>query len=691
MDASARRIMGLIGEMNVRFVVPVYQRPYSWGEEQCVQLWDDILACGRRRVPHFTGSIVTIQDGSVSDQGVSQHLVIDGQQRITTIMLLLMALARYAGKHPDERLSFTRDEIVGGGYLTNPYRTGDDHHKLTLSKSDRAYYQALVDHVERPDEVAEPSEVFYSYAYPALRSNLALFERRLEALDDVDSVWAGLQRLEVVAVSLTQGVDDPQVIFESMNSTGKDLSSGDLVRNFVLMGYPLSEQQELYRTYWQPLEEVLGSVPYAYDEAFDDFVRCYLTVVHAPEPYEAPEVYPAFKRHVLFNGYGTRDRMKVFALRLRRFAGYFATAVSCVAAGDEELSQALRRLGRLEVPGVVPLLMELLDGYDRKSFCRDDLLAMLRALEAYLVRRAVCDCEGSALAGFLPSLVARVSATREEEGNVAQVFVASLLNEEGTSRRFPADEEFAHALRTRDMFAFAGTRQLLARIEGLRDVAAEEQLCGHDYTLEHIMPVGAPKVGEWREVLGANPERAYEELVGKLGNVTLTTGAYDLQECGFAQKREQIVATGELGISQSVAQTERWDAAAIEARTQELADAALAAWPLPELAPEVREVYRAHGRAATGASTTFADLFAAGLVEMDDVLVSANLMYTGRATVTSTGKIMLANGEMFDDPTAAYERFLGSVGAASGGLNGWLYWRRGEGGPTLDELRAKLH
>ena len=690
MDASARRIMGLISEMNARYVVPVYQRPYSWGDEQCVQLWDDILSCGRRRVPHFTGSIVTIQDGTVSDQGVAQHLVIDGQQRITTIMLLLMALARYASRHPEERLSFSRDEIVEGGYLTNRYRSGEDHYKLTLSKNDRAYYQALVDHVERPDEVAEPEEVFYSYAYPCLRSNLALFEQRLEALDDVDSVWAGLQRLEVVSVSLTQGVDDPQVIFESMNSTGKDLSSGDLVRNFVLMGYPLSEQQELYRTYWRPLEEVLGSVPYAYDDAFDEFARCYLGIVGAPEPFEAPEVYPAFKRHVLFNGYATQDRMKVFALRLRRFAGYFATATRCEVEGDEELTRVLRHVGWLEVPGVTPLVMELLDAYDRKDVSRDDLIALLTAFESYLFRRAVCDCEGSALAAFLPSLVARVSAAREAEGNVAEVFLASLLNEEGTSRRFPTNEEFAHALASRDMFSFAGVRCLLARLEGAGDLGQEEDLMGHNWTVEHVMPVGAPKVTAWRSVLGDDPERTYEAHVGSLGNIMMTKEAYDLQECTFEEKRERARAAGGPAITADVAARDSWDMACVEERTQRLVGEALEAWRMPALDDEVREIYRAHGRAATKESVSFADLFKAGLVEMDDVLVSANLMYAGRATVTSTGKIMLANGEMFDDPTAAYERFLGSVGAAAGGLNGWLYWRRGEGGPTLDELRLRM-
>ncbi|MBQ9007366.1 MAG: DUF262 domain-containing protein [Atopobiaceae bacterium] len=687
MDANSRKIMGLVSEMNMRFVVPVYQRPYSWGETQCVQLWDDILSTGRKRgSAHFTGSIVTIQDGSMSEQGVTPLLLIDGQQRITTIMLLLIALARYAERHADKDLPFSRDEIVQGGYLTNRFRTGEDHYKLTLSKTDRAFYQALVDSVEAGGDAAPAS----SDPTSRLSRNLALFEARVEALDDVASVWAGLQRLEVVSIALAQGFDDPQVIFESMNSTGKDLSTADLVRNFVLMGYPVAEQGELYRTYWRPIEETLGVVGSSYDDAFDDFIRCYLTVANAPELFTDRDAYPAFKRHVLSRGYAEGDRMKVFALRLRRFAGYYAAAVRGAFAGDDEITDALRRIGWLDVPAAVPLLMELLDGYERKDFSRESLLEMLCTLESYLFRRAVCDCEGSALAAFLPSLAARVSATREEEGNVAQVLVAALLNEEGTSRRFPSDEEFAHALRTRDMFGFAGTHYLLARVEDEANAGALEELMAGSWGVEHVLPVGALKMDEWREALGDDPERAYEEHLGALGNLVLTDAGFDLQECALYAKLGRLRPAGRLAMWEGVEGATIWGGDAIAARTEALAAQALAIWQLPQLSDEDRRAYRALGRAATAAGATFADLFAAGVVEMDDVLVSANLMYAGRATVTSTGKIMLANGEMFDDPTAAYERFLGTVGAAAGGLNGWLYWRRGEGGPTLDELRLRL-
>lgn len=316
MDANSRSILGLIAEMNTRFVVPVYQRPYSWGEQQCLQLWDDILACGRQRASfHFTGSIVTIQDGTMSEQGVTPLLLIDGQQRITTITLLLVALARLAGEGGHAELPFTREEIVDSGYLTNHFRTGEDHYKLTLSKGDRATCQSLIDNLEDPSVPIDATS-------ERLLENLAFFEHRVGALDDVSSVWAGLQRLEVVSIALSQGQDNPQAIFESMNSTGKDLSAADLIRNFVLMAYPVAEQYDMYQTYWRPIEEILGAG--AYGSTFDDFIRSYFTVAYAPESMAKADVYQTFKRYVLFNGYHRNDRMKNLSLKVKRFASYYA-------------------------------------------------------------------------------------------------------------------------------------------------------------------------------------------------------------------------------------------------------------------------------------------------------------------------------------------------------------------------------
>lgn len=677
MDANSRKICGLMSEMNTRFVVPVYQRPYSWGEAQCAQLWDDILATGRGRSKvHFTGSIVTIQDGSVSSEGVVPLLLIDGQQRITTISLLLVALARFAQRHPERELPFSAKEILVSGYLTNRFRKGDDYYKLTLSKTDREAYRMVIDALgeERAPEL-DPST--------RLACNLEYFEKRVEALDDVAAVWAGLHRLEVVAIALSQGQDDPQLIFESMNATGKDLSNADLVRNFVLMSYSLEEQPALYRTYWQPIERILGVE--RFDEAFDDFLRSYLTIMHAPTSMAKVDVYQAFKRYVLFNSYHKNDRMKNLSLKIKRFARYYAAVVNG-DVDDAELGEAFVRINQLGEPSVRPLLVALYDGYEHQEFSRAQFLELVGALESYLLRRAVCDCAGSTLAPFFSSLIARIDAVRAEEGNVVEALDAMLLNEAGTARRFPNDAEFVHALTRRDMANFGCGRLLLARIE---EHLGGAHMDPRAWTVEHIMPMGALDDAAWTEMLGERPERAFEDGINCLGNLSLTSAGFDLQEGTFAQKRERLAVDG-LALSADVLEEDAWTPVRMQARTERLAALALEIWAIPELPEGVGRAYRLSKRAAATKDVSFADLFEAGLVEMDDALVSVSPMHPGKATVTSTGKIMLANGEMFEDPTAAYERFLTSQGASPAGQSGWMYWRRGEGGPLLDDLRAEL-
>ena len=677
MDANSRKILGLISEMNVRFVVPVYQRPYSWGEAQCAQLWDDILSCGRSRsTTHFTGSIVTIQDGHLSDQGVAPLQIIDGQQRITTISLLLIALARFAREHPERVRSFSADEIIMGGYLTNHYRTGADRYKLTLSKDDHTAYQALIDALETGSD-------WDAQDAPArLRDNLAFFERSVEALSDVDSLWAGLQRLEVVGIALAQGQDVPQVIFESMNSTGKDLAVADLVRNFVLMSYPMAEQSDLYRTYWQPIERILGAAG-DFDDTFDDFLRCYLSIVHAPTSMAGVDIYQAFKRYVRFMGFDTHDRMKNLCLRVKRFATYYV-AVTRQETADTDVRDALARIARLKVSATRPLLMTLLDAYDHHELTQPALLGLLAMLESYLTRRSVCNLAPSEMVPFLSSLVARIEAVRNEEADVESALVAMLANEEGTPQRFPNDAEFAHALRTRDAANFPDAGFVLA--------ALEQELSGSPCAITsiiHIMPTRALDDETWHDVLGPDAESAFESHVNALGNLTLADVAFDAPTASFAERQAQAASDG-LALTADVRAADLWSPSAIDERTKRLADVALTIWKRPVLDEGAGVAFRLTDKARERREVTFADLFDAKLVEMDDALVSVSPMHQGRANVTSTGKIMLPNGEMFEDPTPAWNRFLQTLGWEESGQSGWMMWRRGDGGPILDDLRGRL-
>ena len=683
MNAGPIRIVELMTGAGTRFVVPVFQRPYSWDEENCTQLWDDILVVGRGgQRSHFTGSVVWIQDGTMSAAGITKLMLIDGQQRITTITLLLIALARLAKANPDKEYAFSYEEIMDLGYLVNKYKKGDDHYKLTLSQGDRDTLRSLIDNLKNDDvTVVDDSQ--------RLMENLKFFESRVGAIEDPNVVWAGLQRLEVVSISLTQGQDNPQLIFESMNSTGKDLKSADLIRNFVLMGQP--DQDDLYLTYWRPIEVALGAS--TYDKVFDNFVRAWLTVCTAPDLPSKKDVYQAFKNQVRDEGYGRRRPMTELLKELQRFARYYA-AIAFGGEGDKELRRRFDRIRRLDATVVNPLLLSLYDDYEHGAFSHDEFLGMLDVIESFLFRRAACDVPTHGLNRWFPSLIARLDKVKDDGSNYAEALTAFLLNEAGTPRRFPTDAEFRNALKTRDAYGFRRCLYMLTRLENSRHPKNEIDFTSGTYTIEHIMPQNALAHGEWRQMLGEVSEEEFDGLVHNIGNLTLTAYNSELSDGTFEEKKARAKSGYDddyLAISHVLKGLDCWNASTISARADELVDQAVGIWPLPAMDEAVRKSYLPEKK-TDGAKrvVTFRDVFNAGLVKEGDLLVSNSPTFHGTATVTASGAIRLENGDEFTSPSLSFINLVKRQGG-SGARNGWHCWRVGsEDGPILDELRSKL-
>ena len=682
MDAGPIRIVELMTGASTRFVVPVFQRPYSWDEEHCSQLWEDILATGRNeQYSHFTGSVVWIQDGTMSAAGVTRRLLIDGQQRITTITLLVIALARLSKENADQEYAFSYEEIVDDGYLVNKHKKGDDHYKLTLSQGDRDTLRSLIDNLRNTDvPIVEEST--------RIMENLEFFEKRVRDMEDPNVVWSGLQRLEVVSISLTQGQDNPQLIFESMNSTGKDLSSADLIRNFVLMGQP--DQDELYMTYWRPIEETLGTS--TYDRVFDDFVRDWLTVCYAPELPNKRDVYQAFKSHVREGGYGGRLPVTALLKEMQRFARYY----SCICSGkedDAELHRRLKRTSRLNVSVVNPLLLSLYDDYEQGAFEADDFVGMLDMVESYLFRRAVCDLPTNGLNRYFPSIIARMNKVQDDGGNYREALTAFLLNEAGTPRRFPTDAEFRNALKTRDSYGFNKSLQMLSRLENSYHPKDERDFATGVYTIEHIMPQNALAHDEWVQMLGNIDEDDFQKLVHNIGNLTLTAYNSELSDGTFEEKKAR--ATGGydnefISISSDLHGLDHWDSETIGKRADTLVGRALEVWGIPEMDDAVRKSYIPEKKGKPRRKASFRDVFNAGHVKPGDVLVSNSPTFHGTATVTEDGQIMLANGDAFNSPSLSFIALVKRQGG-SGARNGWHCWRLGnDDGPVLDELRKKV-
>ena len=684
MDASPRRIVELMTGAGTRFVVPVFQRPYSWDEDNCNQLWEDILAVGRGAgAPHFTGSVVWIQHGTMSAGGITPLMLIDGQQRITTITLLVIALARYAKAHPERPLAFSFKEIMGRGYLVDEYKAGDDHYKLSLSQGDRATLRTLEDNLENPDvEVDQGSE--------RLLHNLRFFEGLVAGIDDPNVVWAGILRLEVVSISLTQGQDNPQLIFESMNSTGKDLSSADLIRNFVLMGHP--RQDELYQTYWRPIEVALGAS--TYDSVFDEFVRDWLTVLYAPEPLTRRDVYQAFKRHFEAQGYGRTVPVENLLKELRRFACYYAD-ITGGRSDDLDVARLLKRIRCLDISVVDPLLMSMLDDMRSNAFGREGLLSMLSTVESYLFRRTVCDCPTNSLQKFFSSLIGRLDRVQEDEGSsYVEAFEAFLLNEAGTARRFPTDAEFSDHLRTRDAYHFRRSLYLLSRLENSYHPKDERDFTTGSYTIEHIMPQNARAHEGWLQMLGDVDDEGFEHLLHNLGNLTLTAYNSELSDGTFEEKKARAIGGYDneyITISSALHDATEWTPASIEDRASLLTKRALEVWPIPAMDEATRKAYLLERKGDSQRKTvTFRDLFNAGLIREGDVLTSAHPRWGGSATVTADGAILLPNGQEFSSPSPALVRLFALEGSSLNAANGWWYMRLGEDGPRLHDLRTQL-
>ncbi len=682
MNAAPVALTVLLSNSSQRFVIPVYQRPYSWDEDQCVQLWEDILYVGKRPADkHFTGSVVWIQDGTMSAAGVTPLLLIDGQQRVTTVVLLMVALAEYARDHKDEPLHFSYEQIVNGNYVVMPYQQGDDRYKLTLSQGDTATLKSIIDHLVDPDNKVDESSA-------RIINNLNLYRNRLEAISDVNQVWDGLQRLEIVSISLDQGRDNPQLIFESMNSTGKDLSSADLIRNYVLMGLPMDEQEKMYRNHWRVIEETLG--PDVYDSVFDDFIRNYLTVQYAPESLAKRDVYPAFKRHVVNNGYDKDGNIVELLKELERFARYYA-CITEGAAKDPDMKRILDSIAKLDTSTLNPLLLSFYDDYEAGAFDKEDFLSMLTTTESYVFRRAVCDCASSSFNKFLPSIIARLNNVQDNEGNYSEAFEAMLLNEAGTNRRFPTDAEFERELLARDSYHFKKSLYMLSKLENSHHPKDERDFFNGTYTIEHIMPQNALAHVEWRDMLGENYEEKFETGINNLGNLTLTAYNSELSDGTFEEKKGRAV--GGYGkeyivISVALKDATKWDVDEITTRAKLLADEALSIWELPKLDDSTRLKYLPEKKGETSKTIRFRELVSNGIISAGTNIISTSPSYPGTAEVTAVGTIRLENGEEFNSPSLAAKRCVALAGG-SGARNGWSFWKT-EDGILLDELRKKL-
>jgi len=416
-----------------QFVIPIYQRTYSWGERECRQLWDDILRTGRNDAvsAHFVGSIVYVEKGLYSVTSQSPLLVIDGQQRLTTVTLLIEALARSLGEgEPVDGFSAKK---IRSYYLLNPLEEGERRYKLVLSQTDKASLTALLD--------AQPTPREHSIR---IEANFEFFKERVaEAKAELPALCKGLAKLVVVDISLNRDQDNPQLIFESLNSTGRELSQADLIRNFVLMGLEPQLQTKLYEHYWRPMEVGFGQEAYATHS--DGFMRHYLTVKTGEIP-NLREVYEAFKKHARSPEVANAG-VDALVADIRAFAGYYC-AMALGGEADPDLKAAFHDIRELKVDVAFPFLLELYADYMTDVLSRDDLLQAVRWVESYVFRRAVCGIPTNSLNKTFATFARSLKKDRYLESIAAHFLLLP------SYRRFPPDDEFRREIQTKDLYNF---------------------------------------------------------------------------------------------------------------------------------------------------------------------------------------------------------------------------------------------
>lgn len=569
MKATEAKLLKFL-QKSPQFVIPIYQRTYSWTEQQCQQLWDDIIRAGSNDAVggHFIGSVVYIEQGLYQISSQSPLLVIDGQQRLTTAMLLLEALSRHLGdSEPIEGFSA---EKLRNYYLLNPYEKGERKYKLILTQTDKDSLLALVTQMPLPENHSLRVE-----------ENFNFFDKKIEKLNNnLEQLCRGLAKLIIVDIALSRDQDNPQLIFESMNSTGKALSQADLIRNFVLMGLEPEHQAKLYNNHWRPMEIEFGQE--GYGSYFDSFMRHYLTVKTGDIP-RIDGVYDAFKQHAQ-NAETMGLGVDQLVADIHAFASYFC-AMALDKETDNQLSMAFKDLRELKVDVAYPLLLDLYDDYNQGQLTKKDFHTAIRLIEAYVFRRAVCAIPTNSLNKTFATFHKSLDKERYLES-----FKAHLLGLR-SYKRFPRNDEFKRDLVLRDLYTIRSRSYWLRRLENFE---RKERVPVHEYTVEHIMPQNEKLSKEWQNELGEEWVRVHETYLHTLGNLTLTGYNSEYSDRPFTDKRDMSggFKYSPLILNEGLGAVEVWNEQAIKARANQLANRAIKVWDTPSLTEEVLRTYQ---------------------------------------------------------------------------------------------------
>lgn len=569
MKASETKVEDFLSSNKTQFVIPVYQRNYDWSTSQCKQLLDDILEVGtsKKMNAHFIGSVVYVHDDVYTSSRIKELTIIDGQQRLTTLTLIYLALYRLAIEMKNEALVNEISET----YLINKFAPEEEKLKLRPTENnDRAIKYLL--RSDTDEEFTDFSKVIDNFNY---------FNSRITE-ENFEFVLNGLSKLMFVEISLDREKDDPQRIFESLNSTGLELSQADLIRNYILMGLNRRDQNKIYNNYWEIIEKL------AKDESLNtskvsDFIRDYLTLVNNKIPNKS-KVYLEFKAKFPTSNL---DELEKILLPIKALVKYYNKLLNPKNEADKDIRLQLEYINRLEINVAYPFLMKVYEDYSEGIIDKTTFINVLDFVQSFTWRRFIVGLPTNALNKIFMTLYEKID--REDYLISLQKW---LLQRPG-SQRFPKNKEVIESLKLKDVYNIKSKNRtyLLERLENFENKEPVIIDGNPDITIEHIFPQNPdPK---WKVELGADEYSLVKEtFLNTIGNLTLSGNNGKLGNKPFIYKRDLEKAgykDSRLWLNKYLSILDKWDKIEIERRFDLLAERFLNIWKFPAIEIDDRD------------------------------------------------------------------------------------------------------
>lgn len=573
MKASEVNLNRFLSQTDTQFIIPVYQRNYDWNTAQCKQLLDDILLVGdnEKRSSHFIGSIVYIHDDVYSASGIRELTVIDGQQRLTTITLMYISILLLAIEIGDENLVNRIQET----YLINKFANEEEKLKLKPTENNDKALKFLLS----PDKTIPFGE------YSRLIDNYEYFKTRINP-ENIQVVLKGLNKLMFVEISLERDKDDPQRIFESLNSTGLELSQADLIRNYVLMGLKHKQQLKFYDNYWKHIES-LAKIEELNISKVSDFIRDYLTMENKEIP-NKNRVYLEFKdKYELLDV----EKTETILLKIKTYSVYYNKLINPINEPDLDIRKKIKEINKLEVNVAYPFLMEIYNDYEKGIIDKQVFIEILDLIQTFAWRRFIVGLPTNALNKIFMRLYQDI-----KHDDYLNSLLKSIMKKKAT-QRMPNDREVIANLKDKDMYSIQSRNRFyfLERIENYdnREPVLIEN--NPDITIEHIFPQNPePK---WKLLLGEGEyEIMKEKYLNTIANLTLSGNNGKLSNKYFTEKRDMNIDGKEQGykysrlwLNKHISSLEKWDIEELDKRFEILVERFFKIWkyPLIEMDEEI--------------------------------------------------------------------------------------------------------